>query len=520
MKRLIYSLVLLMLTILPASAHAEDMQGDSISNEQFDAMIQRCYEELQPQIENIEITELPGNDSIPQSGESNRRKTPSIVYSTAGFLRKIDITYNSIDGRKRPVRLSAKVYLPMGSYIYGLIPRVVISHVLLNCHPTVTSNFEAPTGLNPVDGDINRMVGEDDFEWMVVCPDYCGYGVSSYLQHPYLIHDITARNCIDATLAAITLIKTGDMDNYNSAFGGYVMEDEYTTDIVGYSQGGATALACTKYLEGNACSQDVKDMINLRQTTCGDGPYSAMATIEEYLKWGQDKKELEYPCVLPLIVAAAKEAYNDGCMHSVEVEDYFTDQFLKTGILDYLRSKTTSTADLNSLIKDAMKGTPLLPVNVFSEKIIDKTTGKFNTTTNEYKCLIRAMEMADLTKGWEPHHPIYFFHLKNDGVVPFANYEAIRDHLQKDYPTLVEYVPVEVAHNMIDLGHDDNFFPSLTDITTGGQTYFLSFYDFSLGFISAYKGMAFPDYDSFNHSTGGTLFYIDYMFGSKLRHNY
>lgn len=511
-----------MLSILPAFVHAEDMQSDSISDEQFDAMIQRCYEELQPQIENIEITEIPSNDSSEQSSESDRRNTPSIIYSTAGFLREIDITYNSIDGRKRPARLSAKVYLPMGSYIYGLIPKVTISHVLLNCHPTVTSNFEAPTGLKPVDGDIKRMTGEDDFEWMVVCPDYCGYGVSSYLQHPYLIHDITARNCIDATLAAITLVKTGDIENYDSSMFGYSLQKDYTTDIVGYSQGGATALACTKYLEGNACSKDVKDMFKLRQTTCGDGPYSILATINQYLTWGRDNKELEYPCVLPLIVEAAKEAYNDGCMHSVEVKDYFTEQFLETGILDYLRSKTTSTTDLNSLIKDAMKETLLIPGNIFSKNMVDEK-GYFNTTSNEYKCLMRAIEMADLTKGWEPHHPIYFFHLENDNVVPYANYEAIRDNLQHDYPDLVSFVPVAEAHNMIDLGHDDGDTPSFLDYLNPvslNMSIISGFFDFSLGFISVYKGVAFPDYDSFNHSTGGTLFYIDYMFGSKLRHNY
>lgn len=500
MKRLIYSFALLVLAILPASAQ--------ISEE--------LRKELDVKIESDDIITTDGEKVSPQAYESRHRKSASLVYGQINFLRQMTISYNSIDAKKKRVRLSAKIYLPWGSWdtslgnAEGWIPIVTIRHILLNCHPTVTSNFEAPTGAIPVDNDIKRMVTENTYSWMVVCPDYCGYGQSTHLQHPYLIHDVTARNCIDAELAAISLYDSGDIRNVDpwwaisytwSPFG-------YSTDIVGYSQGGATALACTKYLESDTCPQDVKNTIKLRQTTCGDGPYSIIATLDQYLAWGRDKKELEYPCVLPLIVAAAKEAHNDGCMRSVEVEKYFTEQFLKTKILDYLNSKTTTTVDLNALIKKAMGTTPLLPVNVLSDKVL-KADGTYNTTTNEYKCLMRAFEQADLTRGWTPKHPITFYHLECDGVVPYANYNAVKDGIQKGN-SLVKFVSAQEAHStFLD-------FYSLENIEQGTWSP-LTFFEFDWVAGSLASGILNPDYEHTNHADGGTLFYVDYMFGHKLR---
>lgn len=406
---------------------------------------------------------------------------PVAAQNVISEAKSFNIYYNSLDGQKNKVNLSAVVYVPKKETFE-------IRHILLNCHPTVTSNFEAPSGVNPVDGDISRMCGFDGDSYMVVCPDYCGYGISSYLQHPYLIHDVTAQNCIDAVLAAIEEAKAKGIN----------IASNYTTDIVGYSQGGATALACAKYLDSSMCPMETKNKINLRQTTCGDGPYSAVKTVEQYLAWGipgqaDADKNLEYPCVLPLIVAAAKEAYDDGCMHSVEVESFFTEDFLATGVLNLLTTKVTSTVDLNKIISDAMSRRR--PVDVFSSKIINPD-GTFNTTTNEYKCLMRALSIGDLSKGWTPTHTITFYHLEGDGVVPYANFKAIQEGIMAELPEvkkdLVRYVSPSQSHQS---GLTDNL----------------------LNYISAMKGLDNPDYTTIDHANGGTLFYIDYIFGDNLR---
>ncbi len=383
------------------------------------------------------------------------------------------IYYDSYDAKKNKVRLSAKIYYYAGPSKFD--------RIILSCHPTVTENRATPTGYSPIDGDVKRLTHSYGYETIVVCPDYCGYGVSSHLQHPYLIGDITARNCLDAVPAAIDGMKKL----------GYNFEDDYKTDIVGYSQGGATALACAKYLEGSSCPKTIKDKVHYCQTACGDGPYSPVATVQQYLRWGNpngDNKNLDYACVLPLIVMAAKEAYNEGCMRTVEVDSFFSEEFNKAKIAELIRTKSVSTGVLDKKIVEAMGNGKKRPIDVFSDKFINKTTGEFNTTTKEYKCLMRALDMADLTKGWTPTHPIYFFHLKCDKTVPYTNFEEIFSpgHIGYDNDK-VKGVDPEVA---------------FTDVPW---------------LIRYSKDMTNINIDNISHDVGGTVFYMAYMFGDKLR---
>lgn len=434
--------------------------------------------------------ELNTESSYGDTGTSKRpgkKKSPNGFWDTVSdFFQKdhnyhaYTFTYQSIDANKNPITLSAKAYLD--SY-WG-----DVDHIILSCHPTVTSNSEVPTGANPVDGDIRRMCGETGSGYMVVCPDYCGYGVSSYAQHPYLIHDVTARNCVDAVVEAVRILKEKkEWHCWGLIYDDYELKDGYDTQIVGYSQGGATALACAKYLESAACPKEIKDKVKYSRTTCGDGPYSIRATLDQYIKWGQAEKDLEYPCVLPLIISAAKEAYKDGCMKTVEVKDFFNNDFLeKTGILAMLSSKVTTTSDINARIKAKWDG-GLRPADILSRAIVN-SNGTYNTSTLEYKCLQRAMDLAELASGWVPQHTITFFHLENDGVVPYNNYIAVQNGIGKNNPNVKYLTEKELQENN-----------KWTD-----RTYF--------AFLSWYKNVPRDESQKLDHASGGLYFYIAYMF--------
>lgn len=118
-------------------------------------------------------------------------------------------------------------------------------------------------------------------------------------------------------------------------------------------------------------------------------------------EYGGPDKDLEYPCVLPLILGAAKEAYGDGCMNTVDVETFFSEEFRNTGIIDMLKTKVLNTDDLNNEIKELMPRRR--PVDVFSPNIINPD-GTFKTETNEYKCLMRAIEEAKKGFGTDKKH--------------------------------------------------------------------------------------------------------------------
>lgn len=433
MKRLIYIFALTMLTVMPAKAG--------------------FIEEL---LDFVDAAAMIFNNHASWND-----------YYSDSFI----VYYDSYDGQKNKVRLSAKVY-----YIDNGLD---VDRIILACHPTVTDNKETPTGYKPVDGDVQRMTISYTGGAMVVCPDYCGYGLSSNLQHPYLINDVTARNCIDAVIAAM-----GEITKH-----GRELDDDYETDIVGYSQGGATALACTKYLESDACPQDIKNKIRLAQTSCGDGPYSPVATVNKYLEWGNPNganEDMEYACVLPLIVAAAKDAYGEGCMRTVKIEDFFSDKFNQAGILNLIKTKSVDTGVLDAEISKAMNGRKR-PVDVFSSNIIN-ADGTFNTKTNEYKCLMRALDMADLTKGWTPTHPIFFYHLECDKTVPYANFEEVfkSGHIG-DGNSNVRKVNTKKA---------------LDDVAWA---------------VKWKKDLLDVDLNHISHAAGGVVFYVSYMFGDYVR---
>ena len=482
MKRLILMFTLLLVLCQPMAAQVSPQTAteDTTIHAQTRGLINSIIHILSP---------LPIPPFINVPDPSLGTILTGIDYVSSGhgnvsenFAKSFTVYYDSYDGQKNKIKLSARVYYDSRNEPDNIL-RSPIKRILLNCHPTVTDDERAPSGARPLDAEVARMVGLDHHSTLVVCPDYCGYGLTTHVQHPYLIHDVTARNCVDAVIAAIR-----EARNLGLVIDGM----EVDTDIVGYSQGGATALACAKYLESDACPEEIKKVIHLHQTACGDGPYSAKATVEQYMEWGDPTRpdhglDLEYPCVLPLIVAAAKDAYNDGCMRTVNIEDYFSKEFLASGVLEYLKTKNLGTDELNEKIKEAMPERRR-PVDIMSEELIDKQTGKFKEGSHLYKCLMRAMELADLSQGWTPTKPIYFYHLKSDKVVPYSNFEAVKKGIMKNNPN-VQFVEPSDAHASVNL------------------------------ILRVAKGMVSPDYSHTDHSGGGFLFYMDYMLGDRLRSN-
>ena len=470
-------------TVTTDSLHinVQEFLADTISKryfEQIGKLIiegQQAKNEQTIEIQDWQIYEIPKETVQFTEARRGPRKAVSIPHVTCCL--KIPYTYMSIDGNNNPVRLSSVMYRPSpfqmnitaslgwwniylfanGPFLdaikglWNLVFGYTFDYGVLGCHPTVTTSDEAPSGRSPLDGEINIFCS--DYA-IVVCPDYCGYGLSEYRQHPYLVQGVTARNVIDGYIAALDLIKE---NKATGASGSWSLADDFYTNIMGYSQGGSVALATLKYLESGQVSDEVLNRIKLRNTYCGDGPYSATATVQKYLEWSnmdEDKyKYMAYPCVLPLIVQAAKEAYNNDCMHTVKVEDFFTKEFLATGIIDDLNSKRVNTATLNE--KSIAAGTRTID-QIMSDKLIVKKqdeSGKwvnaFNTETNEYKCLMRALDYNALTKGWSPRHNVAFMHLDGDLVVPYCNMEEVQRNMKASgNAKLVFTNPYEAQDNM------------------------------------------------------------------------
>lgn len=94
--------------------------------------------------------------------------------------------------------------------------------------------------------------------YVVVIPDYPGFGESSSIPHPYLISEPTSRSITDM-FYAINEVPA-------EQFPGITIKNEYY--LMGYSQGGWATMVLHKALE-----LDYSGDFNLAGSVCGAGPY-------------------------------------------------------------------------------------------------------------------------------------------------------------------------------------------------------------------------------------------------------
>lgn len=312
--------------------------------------------------------------------------------------KEFTINYQSVDASNNAVTLSAKIYMPCKTLFFLTNYSFEdIEFVVLNCHPTISHDNGCPTGSDPQLGAIKYMTSENA---MVICPDYLGFGVSKGKNHPYMCSTLTARNVLDCYKAAMAWAKT-----VKSASGKTpVFKSSYYTINIGYSQGGATALAFQKYLETEASQAD-RDLVKLRGSLCGAGPYDQGLVFDIY----EDKAEMSYPAYLPYALMGLKETFGETIMRGIELEDCFTEKFNTTNFMQTLLAKNTTIDDLNTAM-----------INAGFKSFYDILSPQFRDKTSAlYRSVRKALDQSNLLDGsWKPVAPIAFYHYGNDEVVP------------------------------------------------------------------------------------------------------
>jgi len=306
-----------------------------------------------------------------------------------------------------------------------------------------------------------------------VFPDYEGYGSTMDRAHPYLYQEATARQVIDGIVAA--------RQQFLEKRGGQ-LKDGYKTIILGYSQGGSVAMATHKYLEqGIGGEAPLADDLHLAGSICGDGPYDPVATLQQYVA----SNRLCMPVVAPLIIKGMCDA-NPYVAGKYNIGDYLCADFLNSGIARWISSKSLSTDDIQKRLCDysadhststheytvtpddsifVMYGFALESTGWFSSEergfqpITDENNKRYLWRSNNgdryatagttlrpevrqffgssdgfegqsgasslpaMTAIRQALEMNNLTQGWQPQRPMVVFHSKYDEVVPFVNYE-------------------------------------------------------------------------------------------------
>ena len=354
-----------------------------------------------------------------------------------------------------------------------------IESVHLYSHYTVTANSQCPTSATLSTADfvvLSALFEGAEYDEgkpyksivkrsIVIMPDYEGYGVSSARTHPYLIQKVTAQQVVDALTYGLELY--GKLNGANNTL---PLKDNWRCFSLGYSQGGAVALAAQRHIEQNGLS----DKLHFRGTICGDGPYDLMATMHYYLNddgtsydvtTAHNENEITFPVVLPMIMNGM--IVGNPAMSQHKLDDYFEQSFLDTGVMDWLSTKNLTTDDINKAwLSQIDNGTATIggktykaPANMkemfFKHEIpgmiwsswvawanLDKilTPGFYSymknpdnfinapaLTGNAYEDMRYALESNNVCTGWKPQHRIQFAHSKGDMVVPYGNYLAFHN---------------------------------------------------------------------------------------------
>ena len=318
---------------------------------------------------------------------------------------------------------------------------------------------------------VNKAWGYHDYNNnLVILADYEGYGLTKDRAHPYLYQELTARQCIDATRYGRYLYEHDGQLGYLR----HPIRSDFRCMSMGYSQGGSVAMACHRFVEQNNLVKE----LHFVGSACGDGPYDPMATLMFYVKQDLENKPMKMAVVLPLIVKGMLDT--NPYMKTHKAEQYFRPEFLETGILGWIASKSYSTDDIednwdkyakehpgtknynNALLREIMNE----ECYTYFKGIYDANKNTFTSAAGiplpQHRGLIEDLHLAlasnDMTSGWNPEHAIKLFHSKNDNVVPYVNAQRAKNAFGSK--VTLEDAPNNLDH--VDSGLD--FFRGDSDI--------------------------------------------------------
>jgi hypothetical protein len=196
---------------------------------------------------------------------------------------------------------------------------------------TNTMNADAPSE-SPANGSYEMIELIASLGYIVVIPDYPGFGASVTIPHPYLVKEPTVMSLVDNLRAVKELAGSG--------LPGINLINEYY--LLGYSQGGWATLALHKALE-----TDYSGDFDLIGSACGAGPYDIYLLLLGMIN------VTTYP--MPVYLGYILNAYTAYSQFTNPVTDLFNEPYasrissLYTGLLtsqEINNQLTTSIPDL------------------------------------------------------------------------------------------------------------------------------------------------------------------------------
>lgn len=337
----------------------------------------------------IAFTVIACNEQSNQPVPTPAPRVDSMVMTTAELCAKLGITDQKVIAMlpNRKVRVDTYNYQTfdaVGNYVKasGIVTTpldvdVKILKVLLAEHYTYGADSEVPSKTK---ASIESLMAL--FDYMVVAPDYLGFGSSVTMPSPYHHALLTGRSSADLVAVAVA-----DYTNRYSKL-------PISITAIGYSQGAHAVLATAKDIQKKSTNK-----LKVTNIYAGAGAYDLLTTYDVLI--GQSVSAL--PAVIPMLVVGLD--YGDRL--GLNFSKLFKEPLL-SNYAEWINSKKYTTTEISTKI-GSNKLADFLAPEIFNRS--DSNTMKF----------LASLKLNSVIEGWTPDAQIKLYHSNGDDIVPYVN---------------------------------------------------------------------------------------------------
>lgn len=242
--------------------------------------------------------------------------------------------------------------------------------------------------------------------YIVIIPDYIGFGSSENITHPYLHKESTVKSVENLIIA------TGEMFDVGLVEGGW-NQDVF---LMGYSQGGWSTLSTHKYI-----SEMSNPPFNIVASSCGAGPYD-LSVVQEFMFSGETFPQ-------PVYMAYTAVSYHSLGLVTNPLSDYFNEPYA-TALPTYFDGSMTN-GEINLMLNDTVS---VLVTNEFLTGV---------NTNPVYEDFRNAMHNNSVF-GWKTEQPINLYHGTADIYVPPTTTDIVyEEFIAAGASEIVTYIPLQ-----------------------------------------------------------------------------
>ena len=259
--------------------------------------------------------------------------------------------------------------------------------ILLFNHFTIYATTQAPSR-----GAVEFPTGASLTDFIVVAPDYYGFGITEKEPQAYCISRANGRASLDAYFAAKRLIEDLNVKK----------NDDFI--IAGYSEGGQTTMGVLREISEH------HPEVKVKRAFAGDGPYDINSMFDALTQGTTE---------MPSTVCNLLYAYNYFFRLGFDIHDYLRDP-VAANFDDWFLSKKNKRKALDE---------ELIKTKKVSELCTEAVCDGNSALMRRFKT---AFSADALTSGWKPlsDFDIMLFHDTKDDVVPVENFYAMSQFLK------------------------------------------------------------------------------------------